>query len=249
MLRVEVDPCFPGSALVDGTTLSCPLVLSRILLCGQILHHLTGGLASATVPPVRLIALLQMTSITSIALAGFFLWTGGATGTPAWASQAPYPAPKAEAPVSVRLTGYNAVPEQTDGNPDVTASGARSNPAVIAARSRDLAGTLPFGTVIVLETPEKSNSCGFEVVDHLIGYRVIADAMHDRKRNQVDVMFDISDTVQIGVAGQPRKETNPAVALGVCDVSIRVVGKINIKDIPATQRELALLMSRKLAIR
>lgn len=189
-----------------------------------------------------------MTSITSIALAGFFLWTGGAT-TSEWTTQVPAPAPKAQAAVSVRLTGYNAVPEQTDGNPDVTASGARSNPYVIAARSQDLAGELPFGTVIVLEMPEKNNSCGFELVDHLIGYRVIADAMHERKRNQVDVMFDISDTVQIGVSGQARKATNPAVALGICDVSFRIVGKINIKDIPDTQRELARLMNRTLALR
>ena len=101
----------------------------------------------------------------------------------------------------------------------------------------------------MLETPEKSDSCGFVAVDHLIGYRVIADSMHERKRNQVDIMFDIHDTVHIGIDGKARKATNPAVALGVCDVSIRVVGKIAIKDMPATQTELALLMSRTLALR
>ena len=73
--------------------------------------------------------------------------------------------------------------------------------------------------------------------------------MHERKRNQVDIMFDIHDTVHIGIDGKARKATNPAVALGVCDVSIRVVGKIAIKDMPATQTELALLMSRTLALR
>ncbi|PIR84045.1 hypothetical protein COU18_01405 [Candidatus Kaiserbacteria bacterium CG10_big_fil_rev_8_21_14_0_10_51_14] len=154
-----------------------------------------------------------------------------------------------ESTISVRLTGYNAVPEQTDSNPDVTASGARSNPDVIAARSRDLAETLPFGTVIALETAEKSNSCGFEAVDHLIGYRVIADSMHERKRNQVDIMFDMRDTVLIGVNQKPRKATNPAVALGVCNVSIRVVGKLALKEIPATQSELARLMNPTLAVR
>lgn len=189
-----------------------------------------------------------MNSITSVALMGFFLWTG-------WPEISelqtlPQPAPKTQKVISLRLTGYNAVPEQTDSDPTITASGARSNPDVIAARSSDLAQTLPFGTVIVLEAPAKSDTCGFEVVDHLIGYRVIADAMHPRKTNQVDVMFDMRDTVQIGVDGQARKATNPAVALGVCDVSMRVVGKIALKNIPATQSELALLMkSNPLVVR
>lgn len=189
-----------------------------------------------------------MTTIASIALAGFFLWTGTA-GASEWTAQAPSPVVKAPETISVRLTGYNAVPEQTDGNPDITASGAFSNPDVIAARSRDLADSLPFGTVIVLESPKKSNSCGFNAVDHLIGYRVIADTMHESKRKQVDIMFDMADTVQMGVSGNPQKATNPAVALGVCRVSIRVVGKIALKDIPATQAGLARLMNRTVALR
>lgn len=195
-----------------------------------------------------------MTSITSIALTGLFVWSGAGSvvGTSTWTSQTPTLAATStpQTIISVRLTGYNAVPEQTDSDPTVTASGARSNSDVIAARSRDLADTLPFGTVIVLETSEKNNSCGYQAVDHLIGYRVIADSMHQRKQNQVDVMFDMRDTVKVGVNGQARKATNPAVALGVCsDVSIRVVGKLALKEIPATQKELALLMEHSLALR
>ncbi len=183
---------------------------------------------------------------------GFFLWTGAAGAAEASvASTTPTAVVESVAPatISVRLTGYNAVPEQTDGDPHITASGASSNPTVIAARSRDLAASLPFGTVIALESPEKSNSCGFDVVDHLIGYRVIADTMHASKRQQIDVMFDMADTVSIGVSGKPRKPTNPAIALGICHVTIRVVGKIAVKDIPATQGALALLVERKLAAR
>ncbi|OGG52598.1 hypothetical protein A3H16_04200 [Candidatus Kaiserbacteria bacterium RIFCSPLOWO2_12_FULL_53_8] len=190
-----------------------------------------------------------MTNITSIALAGFFLWTGAGTSTTAKWAQTPSAAPKAEESISVRLTGYNAVPEQTDRDPGVTASGVRSNPDVIAARSQDLAEALPFGTVIALEVQKKSTSCGFATVEHLIGYRVIADSMHERKHQQVDVMFDMADMVQIGVNGEPRKATNPAVALGVCNVSIRIVGKISLKKIPATQTELALLVNSTLAMR
>ncbi len=190
-----------------------------------------------------------MINITSIALVGFFLWTGG-PATPDWAAQIPSPAPaKAQESISVLLTGYNAVPEQTDSSPDVTASGARSNSDVIAARSRDLAQSLPFGTVIAFETAEKNNSCGFYVVEHLIGYRVIADTMHERMRNKIDIMFDELDTVRIGVNGENSRATNPAVALGLCDVKIRVVGKVDIKDMPKTQSELAILMKPTLASR
>ncbi len=191
-----------------------------------------------------------MTSISSIALTGLFLWTGAGVPTN-WVSQPILSSTnKTQETISVRLTGYNAVPEQTDSDPTMTASGAFSNPDVIAARSRDLAETLPYGTVIVFETADKDNSCGLDVVDHLIGYRVVADAMHARKQNQVDIMFDMADTVQIGVSGNARKPTNPAVALGVCkNVSIRVVGKIEVKDIPATQAELARLVKHTFAVR
>ena len=181
---------------------------------------------------------------------GLFVWSGiSGMGTSLWTPQTLVSATSTESTISVRLTGYNAVPEQTDSNPNITASGAFSNPDIIAARSRDLADTLPYGTVIALETSEKSNSCGFEVVDHLIGYRVIADSMHARKRNQVDIMFDMRDTVQIGVDGKARKATNPAVALGVCDVNIRIVGKLELKEMPKTQSELALLMNPTFALR
>src|SRR5690349_4884131 len=77
--------------------------------------------------------------------------------------------------ISVLLTSYNAVPSQTDGNPLVTAAGVASNPEVIAARSIDLAGDLPFGTVIAIErTGKDSEGCRFNAAENLIGYRVIA---------------------------------------------------------------------------
>lgn len=138
-------------------------------------------------------------------------------------------------PFMVKLTSYNAVPEQTDHNPSVTASGANANPEVVAARSVDLAGTLPFGTIIALErTASDTENCRFGAVEHLIGYRVIADSMHSRKRQQIDVLLDETDTVLVH-----GKATNPSLALGLCgDVSIRVVGKIDLADIPATQEDL-----------
>lgn len=135
----------------------------------------------------------------------------------------------------VKLTSYNAVPEQTDGNPFETASGAFSNPEVVAARSVDLAASLPFGTVIALErTAADTGNCRYSLVEDQIGYRVIADSMHSRKRNQIDILLDATQTVPVH-----GKEVNPSLALGICsDVTIRVIGKLDIKDIPETQEEL-----------
>ena len=145
-----------------------------------------------------------------------------------------------QASYTVKLTAYNAVPEQTDHNPLITASGASSNPEVVVARSHDLADELPFGTVIAIERPayQHPSKCGFDAVEHLIGYRVVADTTHSRKQNQIDVLFNSLDTVPVH-----GREINPSIALGICDdVVIRVVGKIALSDIPQTQSELAIIM-------
>ncbi len=183
-----------------------------------------------------------MTSIANIALAGFFVWSGAISGAPDPLPQSYVPATTTKNILSVKLTGYNALPEQTDEDPEMTASGAVSNPSVIVARSRDLAGALPYGTIIALETPKNAASCGFKEVEHLIGYRVIADTMHGRKQRQIDVMFDETEAIRLS-----GKDMNPAIVVGVCDVTVRVVGKIDIKDIPDTQARLAVIVDKKLA--
>ncbi|MDP2268374.1 MAG: hypothetical protein Q8K46_04310, partial [Deltaproteobacteria bacterium] len=81
----------------------------------------------------------------------------------------------------VSLTAYNAVPGQTDSDPFITASGMYSHTQVVAARSRDMAAELPFGTVIRVERSTKDTpSCRFGEVEPQIGYRIIADTMHQR---------------------------------------------------------------------
>jgi len=68
----------------------------------------------------------------------------------------------------------------------------------------------------------------------LLGLRVVADSMHPRKRNQVDILFDHERSVKVN-----GKRMNPAVVLGVCkDIEIRVVGKIDIKQMPKSQTQL-----------
>ncbi len=202
--------------------------------------------------------------VITIALMGFFAFTGGpsvpsqATTESVMNETATYEAiALKETPVmarseageayTVKLTSYNAVPEQTDENPHETASGLPTNPEVVAARSVDLAGELPWGTVIAVERAASDTpNCGFGKVEHLIGYRVIADSMHTRKREQIDILLDPTDTVTVS-----GKETNPSIALGVCnEVTVRVLGKLKLADIPETQEELRLIVEGdKVALR
>ena len=165
-------------------------------------------------------------------LMAFFILTGGAghASAPEFTT------------IITSLTGYNAVPAQTDGDPTTTASGAYSNPNVVAARSRDLADTLPFGTVIqIMPTDERSDSCGLNVVGNDIGYRVIADTMNARITNTIDVLFAVGDTIQYN-----GKAVNAARVLGTCsDVTVRIVGTIDLSrpsKLPKTQSELAAMV-------
>ena len=169
------------------------------------------------------------------ALMGFLLFSG-------------IPA-RVEAPVvtvqptyAVTLTAYNAVPEQTDSNPYETASGAYSNPEVVAARSQDLATELPFGTIIEIDGSNASKeTCGYGVVAPLIGYRVIADTMNTRYTDRVDVLLHTKKEYATTDKGMK----NAAQVLGICDgVTVRVVGYVDINHIPKTQKELAAIIGK-----
>ena len=173
-------------------------------------------------------------NLLTTALIGLFL-LGGSTSNVPNAPQLPT--------FTVAMTGYNAVPAQTDSDPTTTASGARSNPDIVAARSIDLADELPYGTVIAIRpTAATSTKCGIGIVEDQIGYRVVADSMHPRKRNQIDLMFDMENSVKVG-----GKQTNPAIALGVCsDVEIAVIGKIDVSHMPHSQAELKKVVESQL---
>lgn len=174
------------------------------------------------------------------AVMGFLLFPGTPYALPAALS-----APTVSLPAySVTLTGYNAVPAQTDDSPFTTASGAYSNPEVVAARSRDLADKLPFGTIIEIDGPtEPSKTCGYGVVAPLVGYRVIADTMNARYTDHIDVLFSMSDSYK----RTNGKSTNASDVLGVCaSTTVRVVGFVNISkpsNLPKTQAALASLIS------
>lgn len=180
-----------------------------------------------------------MTPTIIAALTGFFVYTGigGIPTTTTAESLLQTKAPQAPTyqSYSVSMTAYNAVPGQTDEDPTTTASGAFSNPDIIAARSVDLADELPFGTVIMITTASTTPNCGIGLVEDQIGLRVIGDSMHSRMRNKIDILFDEKDTVRAR-----GRQMNPALVFGHCkNVQIQIVGKVDIKRIPKTQAELA----------
>jgi len=138
---------------------------------------------------------------------------------------------------TVTLTAYNAVSEQTDADPLTTASGAYSNPEIVAARSRNLADELPFGTIIEIDGPTAAqNTCGYGVVAPIIGYRVIADTMNARFTDRIDVLFS-TDSNYVQKNGNTK---NAGMILGICSgATIRVVGHVDVLHMPKTQIELA----------
>ena len=178
-----------------------------------------------------------------MALTGFFVYGGlGLTSTIA-AADIPTDTISQAAPTypiyTVSMTAYNAVPGQTDSNPNITASGAFSNPQIIAARSIDLADKLPFGTIIAIQAATTTPNCGYQYVADKIGLRVIGDSMAARMRNKIDILMDADEYIP----AQLGKLRNPAKALGFCrGVQIVVVGHVDIHNIPKTQEELALAM-------
>jgi 3D (Asp-Asp-Asp) domain-containing protein len=165
---------------------------------------------------------------------GFLLLSSGARAPLTNAPTAPLPS------YSVTLTAYNAVPEQTDSNPFETASGAYSNPEIVAARSQDLADELPFGTIIELDGPATTQgNCGYGVVAPVIGYRVIEDTMNARYTNRVDVLLP----TKAKYATTDKGMKNAAEILGICKgITVRVVGYVDTNHIPKTQAELAVIV-------
>ena len=175
----------------------------------------------------------------------------GTAGMPADAAAPTFEEPPlaiASASYTLTLTGYNAVPWQTDDTPFETASGAYTNPEVVAARSQDLGKELPFGTIVEIVGPESDTpSCNYNAVAEHIGYRVIADTMNARLRKRIDVVFSVNDKYLLPGG----RSINAASLLGACaGTQVRVVGFVDIKNpanLPKTQEELASLVHKSFA--
>ena len=170
---------------------------------------------------------------------GLLLFSGVAAAAGAGAQSAQAPSLPG---FSATLTANNAVPAQTDDEPGITANGGPARAGVVAARSQDLGDELPFGTIIAIDAPAASATCGYKAVAPLIGYRVVTDTMNARYRDRVDVLFDTEDNYVLPSG----KTMNASSLLGVCPgVSVRIVGFIDLAKhaLPANQAALAKLVT------
>ncbi len=111
--------------------------------------------------------------------------------------------PEANPSFIVRATAYNSLASQTNAQPFVTATGARTRWGIVAV-SRDLLSTdLPYGSLVRLrDLGAHATGRGAGAYDELLAGLVfsVEDTMHPRKTQQIDVWFaEHSDAVRWGV--------------------------------------------------
>lgn len=108
-------------------------------------------------------------------------------------SNAAWHGPIAQPRYTLRATAYNSLPGQTQGNPHVTATGARTQLGVIAV-SRDLLGWhIPYGSLVrIRDLGNYHSGKGYGAFQHVLNEQalfIVEDTMHARKRQQVDIWF------------------------------------------------------------
>ena len=111
--------------------------------------------------------------------------------------------PTATPSFTLRATAYNSLVEQTNDQPFITATGARTRWGIIAV-SRDMLGVdLPYGSLVRLtDLGTYAQGRGAGTYQALLDNHVfiVEDTMHPRKTRQVDVWFEeYSQAVAWGV--------------------------------------------------
>lgn len=102
-----------------------------------------------------------------------------------------YAAARTGRSVIARATAYNSFAAQTDSTPNITATGTRTRPGVIAL-SRDLLRVFPYGTrVTIQDTSGRYNFAGRVFI--------VEDTMAARKTNSVDIwMPSYGEAIRFG---------------------------------------------------
>jgi 3D (Asp-Asp-Asp) domain-containing protein len=111
--------------------------------------------------------------------------------------------PTASPSFTLRATAYNSLVEQTNDQPFITATGARTRWGIIAV-SRDMLGVdLPYGSLVRLtDLGTFAHGRGAGAYQSLLDNHlfVVEDTMHPRKTQQIDVWFEeYADAVRWGV--------------------------------------------------
>jgi 3D (Asp-Asp-Asp) domain-containing protein len=123
--------------------------------------------------------------------------------------------PRATPTLLVRATAYNSLESQTNSQPFITATGARTRWGIVAVSRDLLQSELPYGSLVRLHDHGNYHSGrGAGVFQSLLDATdvfIVEDTMHPRKRNQIDVWFqDYASAVNWGV----RKMTVEVVRYG-----------------------------------
>jgi 3D (Asp-Asp-Asp) domain-containing protein len=115
----------------------------------------------------------------------------------------PLHGPTANPALTVRATAYNSLASQTDAQPFITATGARTEWGIIAVSRDLLREDLPYGSLVRLRDLGGFHSGrGADAYHALLDGTlfVVEDTMHARKVNQIDLWFaDYASAVNWGV--------------------------------------------------
>jgi 3D (Asp-Asp-Asp) domain-containing protein len=123
--------------------------------------------------------------------------------------------PRATPTLVVRATAYNSLESQTNSQPFITATGARTRWGIIAVSRDLLQGDLPYGSLVRLRDQgsyHTGRGAGrYQSLLDGTDLFIVEDTMHPRKRNQIDIWFqDYASAVNWGV----RKMTVEVVRYG-----------------------------------
>lgn len=159
--------------------------------------HIGGKLASLLIVTAALITAFSAPRPEIVSPVPLSLEPWAAVTQAAQPQATPHPqpvGPVANPRFELRATAYNSLPNQTSGNPHVTATGSKTRFGVVAVSRDLLPETLPYGSLIRLRDLgafHTGNGVGkFQPVLDDQQLFVVEDTMHARKRQQLDVWFE-----------------------------------------------------------
>lgn len=100
--------------------------------------------------------------------------------------------PTATPSLILRATAYNSLVEQTNSEPFITATGARTRWGIIAVSRDLLSANLPYGSLVRLtDLGTFASGRGAGAYQGLLDRHVfiVEDTMHPRKTQQIDIWF------------------------------------------------------------